>query len=179
MSSIKIATRYAKALLDEALEKNVLEDVHNDVKSVQQSIANSRELELFLKSPIIKADKKSVIIKEIFSGKVSGLMIDFLETLVAKKREGLLGEVTHTFVDAYNRLKGITKVKLTTAIGVSQEIEQQLIGKIKSQLNLTNIDVTKVVDPKIIGGFIVQFNDRIYDNSVAHRINTVERSIIS
>ncbi len=179
MSTIKIATRYAKALLDQAIEANELEQVFEDVKSVRSSIAGSRELELFLKSPIIKSDKKGAILKEVFSGKISPLVLEFINVLVSKKREGLLDDVTSAFEDAYNQLKGVTKLQLTTAVAISPEIESQLLSKVKSQFKLTNMDVTKVVDADIIGGFVVRFMDKIYDNSVAHRINTVERSIIS
>ena len=57
MSVNRIATRYAKSLLDLAVESNVLEAVKGDVEAFTKMVEN-RDLLLLLKSPIINATKK-------------------------------------------------------------------------------------------------------------------------
>jgi len=62
MSEIRIAARYAKSLLDLAIEKGALDAIHNDMQLIAESCKGSRELVLALQSPIIKFDKKPYLL---------------------------------------------------------------------------------------------------------------------
>ena len=66
MRDIKVASRYAKSLLKIAIEENSLEDLNNDMVLVNDVCINNKELTLLLQSPIIKSDKKTAIMNEIF-----------------------------------------------------------------------------------------------------------------
>jgi F-type H+-transporting ATPase subunit delta len=68
MSVIRIASRYAKSLIDLAVEQDKLERVLEDVKTFQKAVSN-REFYLLLKSPIINATKKQQIFKALFGDK--------------------------------------------------------------------------------------------------------------
>jgi len=70
MSSFNISTRYAKALMEFADVRNLLEQVSNDMIMLEDSILKSKELIVVLRSPIINKDKKDLILKEIFANKV-------------------------------------------------------------------------------------------------------------
>ncbi len=69
MSIQKIAGRYAKSLIDLAIEQNKLEVIKEDVK-LFKSVTSNREFYLVMKSPIINAGKKQSILKAIFEGKI-------------------------------------------------------------------------------------------------------------
>ena len=60
MSNARLAGRYAKSLLDLALEQGQLETVYADMKYVQAVCKASAELVNLLRSPIIKADQKEM-----------------------------------------------------------------------------------------------------------------------
>ena len=64
----RLAARYAKALLDLAVEKNELENVYNDMLFLRQAFRDSRDLVSLLRSPIIKADKKGKVLEAIGAG---------------------------------------------------------------------------------------------------------------
>ncbi len=53
-----IAIRYAKSLLDLSLEKGKLEEVYKDMTLVANVCQENHDFITFLRSPIIKADKK-------------------------------------------------------------------------------------------------------------------------
>ena len=63
MQNTKLSNRYSKALLDLALEQNVLDEVYNNMKQLTMMVDENRDLQLLLKSPIVKADKKIEIFK--------------------------------------------------------------------------------------------------------------------
>ena len=62
----KIASkRYAKALIEYAIEGNKLEETYSEINSVKNLLINSRELSDYLLNPTIsKDDKGNLIIKE-------------------------------------------------------------------------------------------------------------------
>ncbi|MEM8527322.1 MAG: F0F1 ATP synthase subunit delta, partial [Bacteroidota bacterium] len=60
MSLSKVATRYAKSLVDLAQDRKELEKVHDDVLLFQQ-VAENKDFKLLLNSPIVSMDKKRKI----------------------------------------------------------------------------------------------------------------------
>src|SRR5579872_4703054 len=104
----RLAARYAKSILDLAVEKGQLEAVHADMLLLKQTCRDSKDLENLLRSPIIKADKKGKILQAIFANKISPLTNAFITLLLNKEREGYLPEIAAAFVDQYKTRKGIS-----------------------------------------------------------------------
>ena len=98
MAFHKVASRYAKSLLDLAKEQGNVAGVYEDIKTFMQA-AQNREFYLFLKSPVIKADKKEKIFQELFQGKIQDLTFKFMQLLIQKGRESLLPSIGTAFVD--------------------------------------------------------------------------------
>ena len=59
MPNPRLATRYAKSLIDLAIERGELESVYQDVLFVNQLITKVKEVKVILQSPVIKPEKKS------------------------------------------------------------------------------------------------------------------------
>ena len=86
MIGTRAALRYAKATLDLAKEKGYADKVNEDMKLIQSTIEENPDLEIMLKSPVIKqAQKKSVLIK-IFGKKVNEITLSLLNLLVTNRR---------------------------------------------------------------------------------------------
>jgi F-type H+-transporting ATPase subunit delta len=178
MSITRISSRYAKSLLDLAVERNELETIHQDMLLFQKMVSN-RDLYLLLKSPIINATKKHSIFKSLFEGKVSGTTRAFFDIIVTKGREMYLPEITTEFMHQYKQLKKISVVHLTTAT----EISDTQLNDIKNKLLATSftadsIEFVKKVDPEIIGGYIVQIGDNLYDASVKHKLAQLKKEFL-
>ena len=78
MHNPRIAGRYAKSVIDLAVEKKQLEIVYKDMLFLRSVIKSSPEFVNLLKSPVIKADKKDKILEAITKGKVSILSLLFI-----------------------------------------------------------------------------------------------------
>ena len=114
MQNPRLAGRYAKSLIDLAVEKNVLENIYQDMQYLQAVCKASKEFVSLLKSPVIPTDKKGTAIKAVTNGKISEMTTLFNQLLISKHREFYLPEIVNAFIDQYNAIKGIHKVKLTT-----------------------------------------------------------------
>jgi F-type H+-transporting ATPase subunit delta len=174
MRDIKVASRYAKSLLKIAIEENSLEDLYNDMELVKEVCNNNKDLTLLLKSPIIKSDKKTLILNEIFGEKVTQMTSKFMAIITSKKREDILGDIASSFIDIYKSHKNIKTAQVTSAIPLSKEQREKVIALLKEKNNSETIDLAEVVDPTIIGGMILKVGDKQIDESIKRKLINLE-----
>lgn len=179
MPNPRLAARYAKSLIDLANERSQLEPVYKDMLFLQTLCKESRDFLMLLRSPVIKADKKIVIVEAVTKGKVSELTAVFNRLLINKGREANLPEVITSFVDQYKQQKGIHTVKLTTAVPVTEEIKKQIIGQVQQQTKMDNIDLKATVNEDIIGGFVLEIGDQLIDASVVYDLNKIKSQFMN
>jgi len=175
MSATKIATRYAKSLVDLAVEQGKLDRVKEDVQAFAKA-TEQRDFELLMKSPIVKADKKLSILTAIFGDKFDELTMAFMRILTQKGRESLLPEVAKEFNALFKIKNQISSVKITTA----KKLSDAALEGIKAKLNdssdtYKNLEIETVVDPDLIGGFVIEFDDKLYDSSVKHQLANLRK----
>lgn len=175
MSVTRIASRYAKSLLSLAQEQGKLERILEDIQAFQKA-TEQRDFFLLLKSPIVNPTKKASIFKAIFEGKFDEMTMAFLNIVLRKGREGYLGDIVNEFVRQYQEFKQVSSVKLTTATPISaaslEAIKQQLKG---SNNTKANIEIETAVNPDLIGGFVIEFDDKLYDASIAHKLGNLKK----
>lgn len=175
MPNPRLAGRYAKSLIDLAIEKNQLDAVYNDMLLLQSACRGSRELLNLLKSPIIASDKKGKILEAITQGKISVITATFNKLLLNKGREAYLPEIISAFIDQYKELKGIHTVKLTTAVAVSEDLKNSILAKLRSDRGLEKIELNTAVSEDLIGGFVLEIGDQLVDASIAYDLNNIKK----
>ena len=175
MQNPRLASRYAKSLIDLSIEKNELEKVYQDMQYLQAVCKVSKEFVNLLKSPIIPIDKKSGALKAVTTGKIGELTTAFNQLLINKNREFFLPEIVEAFIDQYNALKGIHKVKLTTATPISEEVKDAIVNKIKTDTSLQKIELQTEVKEELIGGFVLEFNNNLVDASIQRDLRDVRK----
>jgi F-type H+-transporting ATPase subunit delta len=171
----RLSGRYAKSLIDLAQEQNNLEGVYQDMLFLQGVCKSNRDFVNLLKSPVIKADKKAQIVDAVTAGKVTDLTAKFNRLLVSKGREADLPEIVNAFIDMYNNIKGIHKVKLTTAEPVSEELKQSILKKISNDTSIEHIELESVVRNELIGGFILEFDNNMVDASILRDLKDIKK----
>lgn len=174
MKTGKIGTRYSKAFFDLALEQGVLEETRNDMALVAAVIEENRELQRMLESPVINAPKKAAILESIFKPHCQSLSLDFLLLLTRNEREDFLFEIARYFEVLYRKYKKIITVKLVTASPVSDEIRAEIKNLILQHME-GSVELEEKVDPELIGGFILNFEDRKYDASIAQELEKLKK----
>ncbi|MGB0165851.1 MAG: ATP synthase F1 subunit delta [Luteibaculum sp.] len=164
MGQLKVADRYAKSLLQLALEQNKSQEVKSDIELVSKTLEQNKDLALLLKSPIIREDKKNSILTAVFKEALSDLTLSFIKILTKKGRESLLLEICNAYNKLYRKENNIQKVVLITAAPMDKETKDKLLAKISNQGE--KLDVEEQIDPELIGGFILKIGDKQVDTSV-------------
>lgn len=171
-----VASRYAKSLLDLAVEKGQLDAVYADMLQVSEIAAESRDFTNFLSSPVIKTDKKIAVLKSLFEGKFSALTLSFFTIVASKRRESVIPEMASSFIDQYRAHKNILTAVVTSASGLDATTRQKALDLVKSQMN-GEIELVEKTDPKLIGGFILRIGDKQIDRSVSRQLTNLKKEL--
>lgn len=171
--SAKAARRYSSALLNLAEEQNKTKAILKDVEFINNTIRDSKELNLFLKSKIINQEKKQAVLTELFGKKINALTRKFLTFLVSKNREELLFDVTKSLLAEFNKAAGIVDVQ----VYYPDTIDKKQANKLKSVLELKTgktINLVLKKDASLKGGFTVKIEDTVIDGSIKNKLKKLE-----
>lgn len=172
MAGKRAEYRYAKALFALAKEQNVLQQVDADMRLIDNTIEGSKELEVVLKSPVIKDDQKLSSLKAIFKD-VQKMTTNLFDLLIQNRRVELLPGVSKAFIQMVDDMNKVTTAKVTTAVPLTPEMEAKIRNKVK-EITGDEASLVQHVDESIIGGFILRIGDLQYDASISGRLNNLK-----
>lgn len=175
MIGTRAAARYAKAMLEISLEKGTLETINKDMVLISESISQSEDLKSFLLNPIIKGNVKLDALSEVFAS-TSAQTIELFKLLMHNRRFDILEAIASKFQDMYDQELGIQKAKVTTAIAMDAQMEAKVLEKIK-QISDKKVTIENVVDPTILGGFILRIGDQQFNASLANKLQDLKRQL--
>lgn len=175
MKSTKVAARYAKALLELAIENKKVDSVAGEMHFLLQTNNETKDFELLISSPIIQADKKISVFKMIFE-QFEDITLSFLELLTNNGREAYLPVIAVEFEAQVKAYKGIVPITLVSAIPLEASTKEAILAKVRGSVKGT-LEVTEEIDPSIIGGFMVKMGDTRIDASVSSQLNKLKQRL--
>jgi F-type H+-transporting ATPase subunit delta len=173
MQNPRLAARYSKSLLDLSVEQNQVDTVLADIQLLDNVCLHSKDFSNMLRSPIIKADKKLAIIEAVLGSKLSALTKGFIKLLVNKGREANLPEMAHAFIGQYKELKNIKTVKITTASPLNEAVKNRILQNATATVSNSKVDLVEAVDADLIGGFVLEMDDKLFDASIRRDLQEV------
>ncbi|RZJ68992.1 MAG: ATP synthase F1 subunit delta [Flavobacterium sp.] len=175
MTGSRAAIRYAKAILEMAQASGTAQQVNEDMALVASTIKANRELEDFINSPTTKGQAKEAALKEIFAGS-QNITLGLFQLLLENKRFEILPQVAAQYTAQYDVMNGVEVATVTTAFPLTEDLEAKVLSKIK-EFSDKQIVIENVVDPSIIGGFIIRIGDKQFNASVANTLSTLKREL--
>lgn len=169
MIGTRAALRYAKATLNLAKEKKMAEEVNKDMILIRDTLEENHDLEIMLKSPVIKSASKRSVLIEIFKKEISDITKGLIDVLIENKRLSLLPLVAKEYIVIFDFMKGVEVAQITTAVPLTKELEKKILKRIQESID-ADVSLVNVVDPSIIGGFVLRVGDKEYDSSVSYRL---------
>src|SRR3989337_2130825 len=174
MADIKAATRYVKSLLNMAAERGVLDQVHQDMLQFDRVLEENRALLVVLRSPIVKHFKKKNVLEALFRGRFNDLTLSFFRIITEKNREKLLPLIAKEFHFAYNEHQGIGKASVVTAVAMDRSLREEIQALAQKVLGKPKVELKEIIDPGIIGGFILNAGSQQIDSSIKHKLKILQ-----
>ena len=173
-AATRIATPYAKSLLDLARDRNEIDAVKLDMEHLKASAENEDLLNL-MRSPIVSGAKKQAIFERLFGGHHE-ISKAFVRIVTDKGREAALPEIAAAFLELFRVERKISVLKITSAAPLSDVAVEKIKAKLTVKGLIENtVELEQVVDPSLIGGFVVEVGDRLYDASAKSQLDTLRQ----
>lgn len=176
MSDLRIANRYAQALLQQAVADKKLEAVAKDMQTFYNTYQSSKDLRNVLSNPVINNNEKLSALNSIFKDfdKLSANMI----SLVCKKnRENILSEIADTFIAAYRTYMGVQKVNIESAVKTDEQTLQSIKKYVMDKTGAKDIELHTSINPDVIGGLVIKFGDNLLDTSIAAKLRNLKKEL--
>jgi F-type H+-transporting ATPase subunit delta len=172
MKGTRAALRYAKAVLNLAKEQRVIDKVNDDMNLIATALNENTDLKIMLRSPVIKPSVKRRVLDKIFKEKTQPLTWKLIELLIKNNRIDILEQFAKQYRIIYDFHKGIETALVTTAVPIDKKLENRIHDIVTKIIGKT-ITVKNVVDPSIVGGYILRVGDKQVDSSVVGLLNNV------
>ena len=171
----RAAIRYAKAMYDIANEENSVNEVYKDMKFINELNSGSLDFKnLLSNSQINFQDKKKLILSLIKQS--NSLTEKLIDLLIHNKRVKIIGDIASSFVQLYNKHNNIKEATIITASSINNELESKILSMINIK-DAKSVNLTNVVNPNIIGGFIIRFDGKEYNASVKQNLNNLKKEL--
>ena len=178
MPNPRLADRYAKSLMDLAIEQGKTDAVYSDMQGFRDLCRGSRDLVALMKSPIVKADAKLGVLRALLEGKCDGLTLAFMNLIVHKGREAFLPEIASACIAQYKKLRNINEVKLTTAAPLDADMEALIRRNVEAQFPGMSVEIETAVKESLLGGFVLESNNNTFDASVLRDLNDIKKQFL-
>jgi len=175
---VAVAQRvYAEALLEAARDKDRTAPVREEFDAFVAAVQESDELRGFLRNPQIESETKIAVLDDLLAGGEE-LFSSFVRLLVEKGRIGELEDVHAEFGRLIAREDRVLELELTTAVELSDEEAAKVVEQIE-EASGRRVEATRIVDPDIIGGLVVQAGSVRADASVRGRLAQLREELIN
>ncbi len=169
MTNERVARRYAEGFIEMAVEQKKLETIAGDLETLRHTIEQSRELRLFLKSPVIDKARKRSILRSLFEGKLDAATVRFLDLLAEKGRENILQDILTQFFALLDDRQGIVRVDVRTAADFTSDQTATLQTRLESYTG-KKVRMTFGLDKQLRGGFVARVGDTVFDGSIKRQL---------
>jgi ATP synthase F1 delta subunit len=166
---------YARALSEAAQEQGRLAAVAEELSDFVAAVREVPELRALLANPELDTRLKAEALRDVL-GDADELVRNFVLLLVEKGRTGQLEEIGREFERLVAAEEGRLEVELTTAVELSDEDADRLVGQIERASGRTVV-ATRNVDPSLIGGLILQAGSQRVDASVRGRLDRLRHQL--
>tara|TARA_S200000501_G_C20443755_1_gene577722 strand:+ start:115 stop:645 length:531 start_codon:yes stop_codon:yes gene_type:complete len=171
----RAAIRYAKAMYDIANEENSINEVYKDMNFINELNSGSLDFKnLLSNSQINFQDKKKLILSLIKQS--NALTEKLIDLLIHNKRVKIIGDIASSFIQLYNKNNNIKEATIITASPINNELESKILSMINIK-DAKSVNLTNVINPNIIGGFIIRFDGKEYNASVKQNLNNLKTEL--
>lgn len=173
-----MAVAYAQALLDLANEAGTLEETGDELRDLRQIVEASPQFAQVLADPAIGPEERAALLRRLFEGRASKLILDFLLLMNEKGRLGLLAGIAGAFDDLVDQQMGKVEVDVTVPERLNQQQLDAVAVKVSQALKRQAV-VHQYIDPSIIGGLILRVQDQLIDGSVRAQLTAMRRRLLA
>lgn len=173
LSLSEIAEPYAQALMSVAQSNNLVDQIGEDTQSLLNLCKESEDFRLLIGTPIVEADKKKAVIRQIIGDQVHPYTLNFLMLLVDRGRILVLPEICESFQALLRQLRQTVLAEVTSAVELNDGQKEAIKQKVRETTQANEVDLVTRVDPSLLGGVVIKVGSQIIDASLQGQLRRI------
>lgn len=173
LMSSEIAEPYAQALMSLAQSDNLTDRFGEDIGGLRQLLRDSEDLRKVLASPLVKADAKKAILRQLVSEQVHPTTLNFLLLLVDRGRISFLDSICKQYQVLWRKLKQAVLAEVTSAVELTDAQKDAVRQKVISLLSVREVELETRVDPDLIAGVVIKVGSQVFDTSLRGQLRRI------
>lgn len=172
-----VSTRYAKALLKFALAHEQADEVYEGMTTLKESFQKVTKLKATLDDPVLPSASKYRLLCIAAGQTESTCLQRFFEMVLENRRVDIIQFIAQSYISAYREHKNLIQCQLT----VPTQLSDSTIARIKAIVEgktKKEVEFAVQVDPSIMGGFILEYDARCLDASVAGQLRNIRKQLV-
>lgn len=171
----QLGKTYARALLGAAKNAGVVDQVIEQLAQlVDEYLAGSPQLRAAFASPRVEEDEKIRVIDRLVGDEFHPLLVKFLKVMAGRDRLGYVAAVRDAADEIHDEMLQRVVASIQTAVPLDDALRSQIADQLGSLMN-KQVRLRESVDPELIGGMVIRVGDKVFDSSVANRLNSMAR----
>jgi F-type H+-transporting ATPase subunit delta len=166
-----IANQYALAVF--SLAKEAGKEIEYDVLLNEFAKSITEETQKFFAHPKISKLEKKSMLEEVVKDK---LLLNFLKVLVDNQRFSLVEAVALAYKDILDDLNKVMNVTVISKKPLTEVNLERIKKKLKSTYQ-RRVDLEEVIDESIIGGFKIEFEGNVIDETINKQLTDLKSSL--
>jgi len=172
-----ISRRYARALVDLAVEQKAVDTYSKELTGVAGAFEQEALLRLILESPTYPLEKKQAILVDLGKAlKLSEGMSKFLGLLLEKGRIDQLAVIKDDYRRLADERTGVVRARIVSAKEMAAKQEQAIANALEKQTG-KNVELAVAVDESLLGGLQAEIGGRLFDGSLRSQLKRIEDTL--
>lgn len=171
----EIAQVYARSLFEVAKERDVLDDIHDQLGEFADALNDNRQLAVFFFSPYFSSEEKKNGLERAVTG-AEPIFMNFLEALLERHRMPAIFRIRARFERLWDEENHLLPVEVTSSVELDKETVQS-IGKRIGEQTGQKVELSSKVDPEILGGIVLRVGNYVLDASIRNRLNQLRKQV--
>jgi F-type H+-transporting ATPase subunit delta len=171
----EIAEVYSRALFDVARDHDVLDEVHEQLGQFADALNENHDLQVFFFSPYFSSQEKKEGIGKMIEG-ANEHFVRFLELLAERHRMPAIFRIRRDFDELYAEERKLLPVTITSAVELDDDTVNEIARKIEEQTG-RKVELTRKVDPNVIGGLVMRVGNVVMDGSIRARLERLRKQV--
>ncbi|EFR44176.1 F0F1 ATP synthase subunit delta [Streptococcus pseudoporcinus] len=171
-----LVAQYAKSLVEVAVEHEYIEDVKNNILTLM-TVFESTELNRSLSSLAVPQAEKTQLVR-LLKDTSSVYINNLLELIILNQREAFLFEILNSALREIEQVTNEYDVKVISTVPLNEEQKSRVKSLVTKKFGLQTGRLEEIIDESLIGGFIIQVNNKVIDTSIQQQLHEFKMKLI-
>ena len=163
---------YGEALFEAAVDHGNAIQLMNETAQLEKILEDNPDFDKLMKHPGIPKQEKLSMVEQVFRGRVSDDLTEFLKIVVTK-------EIFAYFTELVRESEKMGTAYVDTAVELTEAQKQAVKNKLLATTSYQTFDVYYHVDPTLIGGMVIRVGDRVVDSSIRTKLEDMKKQLLN